>query len=182
MTEHAPTRRVADPRTVAIAGLSTVAWYAVPDVVRPRWARALAKTAVATAAVVLTFTSTTEGTEAREGLRSLRDAAREADADGADATPGTTTADGAPREDNTWATADDDTTPVPAGVAVAGTAAGLALATTLVVVGEKWVYRRGERLRDRGVRLPHTRVGLAVGALAVALAAAEPLLWNAGER
>jgi phosphoribosylanthranilate isomerase len=80
MTEHAPTRRVADPRTVAIAGLSTVAWYAVPDVVRPRWVRALAKTAIGTAAVVLTFTSTTEGTEAREGLRSLRDAAREADA------------------------------------------------------------------------------------------------------
>lgn len=51
-----------------------------------------------------------------------------------------------------------------------------------MVAGEKWVYRRGERLRDRGVRLPHTRVGLAVGALAVALAAAEPLLWNAEER
>ncbi|MGO1242345.1 MAG: hypothetical protein ACTMHU_13035, partial [Cellulosimicrobium funkei] len=97
-------------------------------------------------------------------------------------TSGTTTADGAPREDNTWATTDDDTTPVPAGVAVAGAAAGLALATTLVVAGEKWVYRRGERLRDRGVRLPHTRVGLVVGALAVALAAAEPLLWNAEER
>ncbi|MGO1295174.1 MAG: hypothetical protein ACTMIE_13795, partial [Cellulosimicrobium funkei] len=64
----------------------------------------------------------------------------------------------------------------------AGAAAGLALATTLVVAGEKWVYRRGERLRDRGVRLPHTRVGLVVGALAVALAAAEPLLWNAEER
>ncbi|GED10791.1 hypothetical protein [Cellulosimicrobium cellulans] len=182
MTEHAPTRRVADPRTVAIAGLSTVAWYAVPDVVRPRWARALAKTAIGTAAVVLTFTSTTEGTEAREGVRSLRDAAREAGAAVADATPGPTTTDGAPREDNTWATTDDGTAPVPAGVAVAGTAAGLALATTLVVAGEKWVYRRGERLRDRGVRLPHTRVGLVVGALAVALAAAEPLLWNAEER
>ncbi len=183
MTEHAPTRRVADPRTVAIAGLSTVAWYAVPDVVRPRWARALAKTAVGTAAVVLTFTSTPEGTEVREGLRFLRDAAREADADETDAEPETATADGAPREDNTWAaTDDDDTTPVPAGVAVAGAVAGLALATTLVVAGEKWVYRRGERLRDRGVRLPHTRVGLVVGALAAALAAAEPLLWNAEER
>ncbi|SIP91120.1 hypothetical protein SAMN05518682_0456 [Cellulosimicrobium aquatile] len=181
MTEHAPTRRAADPRTVAIAGLSTVAWYAVPDVVRPRWARALLKTAVATAAVVLTFTSTTEGTEAREGLRSLRDAAREADADETDAEPEIATADGAPREDNTWAT-DDDATPVPAGVVVAGAAAGLALASTLVVAGEKWVYRRGERLRERGVRLPHTRVGLVVGALAVALAAAEPLLWNAEER
>ncbi|KFD44426.1 hypothetical protein IU11_02560 [Cellulosimicrobium sp. MM] len=158
MTEHAPTRRVADPRTVAIAGLSTVAWYAVPDVVRPRWARALVKTAVGTAAVALTFTSTTEGTEAREGLRSLRDAAREADADGADATPGTTTADGAPREDNTWATADDDTTPVPAGVAVAGAAAGLALATTLVVAGgEVGLPARGAAARPRRAAAAHAR-------------------------
>ena len=72
MTEHEPTRKSADPRTVAIAGLMTVAWYAVPDVVRPRWARALAKTAVGTAGVVLTLTSTAEGIEAREGVRMER--------------------------------------------------------------------------------------------------------------
>ncbi len=182
MTEHAPTRRVADPRTVAIAGLSTVAWYAVPDVVRPRWARALAKTAVATAAVVLTFTSTTEGDRGARGPalparrrprggrgRGRRDAR---DRDGRRRPAGGQHLGDGRRRHHAGAgrrrrrghggraRARDD----PRGR------------------GEKWVYRRGERLRDRGVRLPHTRVGLAVGALAVALAAAEPLLWNAGER
>ncbi|MBN0039251.1 hypothetical protein JN535_03560 [Cellulosimicrobium cellulans] len=186
MTEHEPTRRSADPRTVAIAGLMTVAWYAVPDVVRPRWARALAKTAVGTAGVVLTLTSTAEGIEAREGVRALRDAAREAGATGADpdASPDRP-ADGAPgaaREDNTYVPDHDEATPAPPAVVVGGAVAGVALATTLIVVGEKWVYRRGERLRARGVRLPHTRVGLVLGALAVALAAAEPLLWNAEDR
>ncbi|MFB8227469.1 hypothetical protein [Cellulosimicrobium sp. NPDC055967] len=192
MTEHEPTRRSADPRTVAIAGLATVAWYAVPDVVRPRWARALAKTAVATAGAVLTVTSTTEGREAREGARSLRDAVRAAGAvaDDLDAAPsagtgstrGSDPADPTAREDNRYAPDRDEPTPVPPGVVAAGAVGGVALATTLAVAGEKWVYRRGERLRARGVRLPHTRVGLALGALAVALAAAEPLLWNAEDR
>ncbi|KLN35904.1 hypothetical protein FB00_02585 [Cellulosimicrobium funkei] len=190
MTEHEPTRRSADPRTVAIAGLMTVAWYAVPDVVRPRWARALAKTAVGTAGIVLTLTSTAEGIEAREGVRALRDAARDAGAAGTDPDaspdrPADRPAGGAPdaaREDNTYVPDHDEATPVPPAVVVGGAAAGVALATTLVVAGEKWVYRRGERLRARGVRLPHTRVGLVLGALAVALAAAEPLLWNAEDR
>lgn len=182
MTEHEPTRRSADPRTVAIAGLMTVAWYAVPDVVRPRWARALAKTAVGTAGVVLTLTSTAEGIEAREGVRALRDAARDAGATGAEPDASPDRPADAAREDNTYVPDHDEATPVPPAVVVVGSVAGVALATTLVVAGEKWVYRRGERLRARGVRLPHTRVGLVVGALAVALAAAEPLLWNAEER
>lgn len=183
MTEHEPTRRSADPRTVAIAGLMTVAWYAVPDVVRPRWARALAKTAVGTAGVVLTLTSTTEGIEAREGVRSLRDAARDAGPDGTE--PGDAPADHPAdpvREDNAYVPDHDEATPVTPAVVAGGAVAGVALATTLVVAGEKWVYGRGERLRARGVRLPHTRVGLALGALAVALAAAEPYLWNAEDR
>ncbi|WP_426310697.1 hypothetical protein [Cellulosimicrobium sp. E-16] len=183
MTEHEPTRRSADPRTVAIAGLMTVAWYAVPDVVRPRWARALAKTAVGTAGVVLTLTSTAEGIEARDGVRALRDAARAAGPDHTEpaGAPADRPAD-AVGEDNAYVPDHDEATPVPPAVVAGGAVAGLALATTLVVAGEKWVYRRGERLRARGVRLPHTRVGLVLGALAVALAAAEPHLWNAEDR
>ncbi|MFE6234506.1 hypothetical protein [Cellulosimicrobium sp. NPDC057862] len=191
-TEHEPTRRSADPRTVAIAGLMTVAWYAVPDVVRPRWARALAKAAVVTTGAVLTVTSTAEGREAREGVRSLRDAVRAAGVDAEDlgAAPGGGTsavpeagpADDAVREDNTYAPDHDEPTSVPPAVVGAAVAGGVVLATALAVAGEKWAYRRGERLRARGVRLPHTRVGLALGALAVALAAAEPLLWNPEER
>ncbi|MGN6240875.1 MAG: hypothetical protein ACTHNI_14195 [Cellulosimicrobium cellulans] len=192
MTEHEPTRRSADPRTVAIAGLTTVAWYAVPDVVRPRWARALAKAVVATTGAVLTVTSTAEGREAREGVRSLRDAARAAgtDADGLDVVPSTRTstlpeaepADDAVREDNTYAPDRVEPTQVPPGVVGAAAVGGVVLATALAVAGEKWAYRQGERLRARGVRLPHARVGLALGALAVALAAAEPYLWNAEDR
>jgi len=197
MTEHAPTRRAVDPRTAAIAGLSTLAWYAVPDVVGPRWARALAKTAVATAGVALTLTSTDEGEQAREGVRSLREAVRAAGGGttGADVGTGvdgapigdradaaTSAVAGRPEEDDSWAADPEEVAPVPTGVAVAGVATGLALATAAVVAGERWAYRRGERLRARGTRLPHTRVGLVLGALAVALAAAEPLLWNAEER
>jgi hypothetical protein len=181
MTEHEPTRRPVDPRAVAIAGLSTLAWYAVPDVVRPRWARGLAKATVGTACLALTMTSTRDGQDAREGVRSVRDAVRASaegaagDAraeDGVDAE-----APGGVREDNTYAPdRGDQPLPAPPGVLVAGALGGLALAVTLVVAGEKWVYRRGERLRSRGARLPHTRVGLAMGAVAAALAAVEPFL------
>ncbi|QJW38638.1 peptidase S9 [Cellulosimicrobium protaetiae] len=168
----------------------TVAWYAVPDVVRPRWGRALAKTAVGAAGVALMLTATAEGREARDGVRSLRDAVREVGTPSPDApvdVPPDDVAlgdgpDDVVREDNTYVPDHDDVTLAPPAVLAAGAVGGVALATTLAVAGEKWAYRRGERLRARGVRLPHTRVGLALGALAVALAAAEPLLWNAEDR
>ncbi|WP_435738322.1 hypothetical protein V5D56_06960 [Cellulosimicrobium sp. PMB13] len=179
MTHDEPTtRRAVDPTTVAIAGSTTLAWYAVPDVVRPRWARALLKTAVGTAGAVLTVTSTADGREARQAVRSLRDAASglgktSAAADDDAARPGA-----AEREDNAYRP--DDTRPpfpVPSAVLALGAVGGVAASVALVVAGEKWVYRRGEGLRARGLRWPHTRVGIVMGGVAVALAVAEPFLW-----
>lgn len=184
MTEHAPTRRPADPRAVAIAGLSTFAWYAVPDVVGPRWARALAKSAVATTGVVLTVAATAEGREAREGARQVCGAIRSIpDRGSAEDLAGGPASDAAPddpaREDNVFVPDHDARpVPVPPGLLAAAAVGGVAAATTLAVAGEKWAYRCGERLRARGVRMPHARVGLVLGGLAVALAALEPLLWN----
>ena len=47
-------------------------------------------------------------------------------------------------------------------------------ASRLAVVGEKVAYRWGERLRARGVRAPHVRVGLALGAAAGILGGLAP--------
>lgn len=170
MSQDATTaRRAVDPTALAIAGATTLGWYAVPDVVRPRWARALTKTVVAVAGAVLTFKATAEGREAQDAVRSVRDAVRDADGTPADGTP----ADGTPADEP--AAHDGPATLPPAVLALAGVGA-VAASAALTVAGERWVYRRGESLRRRGARLPHTRVGLVMAALAVALTAVEPLL------
>jgi hypothetical protein len=163
-----------DPRTVALAGLTTCAWYAVPDVVGPRWGRALAKTAVATAGTVLAVAATRDGRELRDGIRGAVGEVRSVlDDDGrADHRPDTAATD----DDNPTPLRPQDggeevvlRAPVAAGAAVVG----LTVTVALVVAGEKWAYRRGEALRARGVRAPHTRVGLVVGLLTAALAAVD---------
>ncbi|MFC7879157.1 hypothetical protein [Isoptericola sp. NPDC057391] len=207
-------RRRADARSVAITGLTTLAWYAVPDVVGPRWARALAKTGVLAGGLGLGLALTAEGRsavdgvrEARGELRDLRDLARRVEAlpaedgdpdlDGADLDDADldadlvdAEADGAERdaardlegdsaepEDNVLlgdaelADADPLPDPVVAGAAAAG---AVALAVTVAVAGEKWAYRRGERWRAQGRRLPHTRVGLILGALAAVATVLDP--------
>ncbi|WP_277207750.1 hypothetical protein [Isoptericola croceus] len=158
LPEAAPAR--VDLRSVALSGVATFAWYAVPDLVRPRWARALAKTAVLTTAVALALATTREGEEARGALREVQDQVRGAvdqadeqvlDQASAAVEPGTGRA-------------------VAAGAALVG---GLALAGTVAVLGERWAYRTGERLGERGLRAPHSTVGLVLGAAAAGLAAVE---------
>ena len=176
-------RRRVDARSVAITGLTTLAWYAVPDVVRPRWARALAKAGVLAGGVGLGVALTAEGRsavdgmrEVRDELRDLRDADESAAQDGEVASPGAERGD-RDRDDNVLAAdvALDDADRLP-DPAVAGTVAAgaLALAVTIAVAGEKWAYRRGERWRAQGRRLPHTRVGLILGALAAVATALDP--------
>ena len=164
-------RRV-DARSVAITGLTTLAWYAVPDVVEPRWARALAKAGVLAGGLALGLAATSEGRAAVDGVRGVRDelrdlrAAEEGDGQG-DA--------GAEDEDNVLLADPDGADPVPDPVVVGAAAAGVvALVATVAVAGEKWAYRRGERWRERGLRLPHTRVGVVLGALAAAVTALDP--------
>ncbi|MFF2622807.1 hypothetical protein [Oerskovia jenensis] len=159
-----------DARAGAAYGLMTAAWYTVPDLVQRRGTRALLKTAcgVVGAAVLL---RTSEGRQAIDGVRKVRDAMRETE--GTDLTAGTS----AP-----WEQASDDVpdntlhdlTPVEiapgAKVAIAVGAVAVVGATTVIaVVGEKGAYRWGERMRSRGVRAPHLRVGLVLGAAAAVL-------------
>lgn len=159
-----------DARAGAVYGLMTAAWYAVPDLVERRGTRALLKTAcgVAGAAVLL---RTGEGRQAIDGVRKVRDAMRE-----------TSSTDVADRTAGPWERASDDgpdnplhgLTPVaiaPGGkVAIAvGAAVVLGATTAFAVVGEKGAYRWGERMRARGVRAPHLRVGLVLGAAAAVL-------------
>ena len=133
------------------SGLATAGYYAVPDLVRSRTARGWAKTAllaVSTAALVPDF---------RE-IRAARHADRAA-SDGA-----------AEREtvDLSSVPASRRVALVGAGVAVlGGTAAG-------IVAVERWIFRRGEARAAAGVRLPHTRTALVLGALSAALAFLPP--------
>ncbi|MCA5892077.1 hypothetical protein LEP48_01760 [Isoptericola sp. NEAU-Y5] len=167
-----------DPRAAVVTGLTTLAWYAVPDVVTPRWARALAKTAVAVGGS-LGMLVTADGRALRAGLRELR----AANADGSRDEQGEDVAAGAPSDDravddeNGPVLGADDAEPEPgvnpvlAGAAVVGVTAAAVL---VAVGGEKWAYRRGERWRESGLAWPHTRVGLVLGVLAAGVTLLEP--------
>ncbi|WP_407319335.1 hypothetical protein UQW22_02860 [Isoptericola halotolerans] len=163
-----------DLRSVAVSGLTTFAWYAVPDVVRPRWARALAKTAVLAAGVALGTVTTREGAEARAAARAVQDEIRSAREASAAASSGTGATD-----TTTEAAVSEPPEPgaTGAGRAVVATVAvvvgGVAAAGAVVVLGERWTYRFAERLRGRGVRAPHVAVGLVLGAAAAGLDALE---------
>lgn len=182
-------RRRVDATSVAITGLTTLAWYAVPDVVGPRWARAVAKAGVLAGGLGLGIALTAEGRSAVDGMREVRDevrdlrhAADEAPEDGG--RDGAEPADGPDdhdhdrdRDDNVLAAdvALDGADPLPDPV-VAGsvTVGAIALGVAVAVATEKLAYRRGERWRAQGRRLPHTRVGLVLGVLAAAATALDP--------
>lgn len=171
-----------DARSAAVYGLVTAAWYTVPDLVERRSTRALLKTVCGVSGIALLL-RTEDGRDALEGVRRLRDAMREPEHD--DALAGTSAsvagatapgeADSGDVPDNTL----HGLTPVeitPAGKAAVATGAVVVLGVTtaLAVVGEKVAYRWGERLRARGVRAPHARVGLVLGAAAAVLGGLAP--------
>ncbi|MHA7132763.1 hypothetical protein [Oerskovia turbata] len=162
-----------DAKTGVVYGLTTAAWYTVPDIAQRRGTRALLKTACGIAGMAVLL-RTDEGREAVEGLRSLKEKIRDGGVDSAE-------------EASIWAAENDevpdnpvhDLTPVeisPAGKATiaAGAVVALGITTALAVAGEKAAYRWGERMRARGVRAPHLRVGLAIGAATVLLGGLNP--------
>lgn len=147
-----------------VNGVLTGSWYALPDVVASRRARGSLKVAVIVGG-------------AAWAARAVR-AAQAADGDTADA--------GAERGGNAPAAEAVPTTLVarmgtepaidaqalglggnpPNGVRPVRMAASVALVVLSVVgtvVGERAIYRWGERLTARGVRYAHTRIGLAAG-------------------
>ncbi|MFD6092698.1 hypothetical protein ACFWGN_11305 [Oerskovia sp. NPDC060338] len=171
-----------DARSAAVYGLVTAAWYTVPDLVERRSTRALLKTVCGVSGIALLL-RTEDGRDALEGVRRLRDAMREPGHDGALAGTSASAAGAtAPGEADSGDVPDNTLhglTPVeitPAGKAAVATGAVVVLGVTtaLAVVGEKVAYRWGERLRARGVRAPHARVGLVLGAAAAVLGGLAP--------
>ncbi|MFD6164503.1 hypothetical protein ACFWFR_04900 [Oerskovia sp. NPDC060287] len=171
-----------DARSAAVYGLVTAAWYTVPDLVERRSTRALLKTVCGVSGIALLL-RTEDGRDALEGVRRLRDAIREPGHDGALAGTSASVAGAtAPGEADSGDVPDNTLhglTPVeitPAGKAAVATGAVVVLGVTtaLAVVGEKVAYRWGERLRARGVRAPHARVGLVLGAAAAVLGGLAP--------
>ncbi|GAA3221950.1 hypothetical protein [Oerskovia jenensis] len=180
---------VFDTKTGVVYGLTTAAWYTVPDIVRRRGTRALLKTACGVAGLAVLL-RTDEGRQAIEAVRSLRDAVRDAtsEIDGADRSP---VWDDPVRDATQGLDIDevpDDTvhsltsieiSPAGKAVIVSGAAVVLGVTTMFAVFGEKAAYRWGERMRARGVRAPHLRVGLTIGAATVLLGGLD--LWTDDE-
>lgn len=172
-----------DRRDVAEAVLSgavSFAWYALPDIVPARRTRGWLKAALTVPLVAL-------------GVAQSRRAVDGADDDAPDgAVPvgatvsGDAARDGAARLARVRELTSVEPVLDPAslpGVAASGAqravlvGAGLLVAAggaLLGVVGERAIFRYGERLAARGVRRPHTRIGvvagLAAGGLSVATA------------
>jgi len=126
-----------------VSGTATAAYYAAPDVITSRTARAWSKAGLM--AVVLA----TSAPDARIALDEVRRNRR----DSGVATPVTD-----PVSTRAKAAA------IGAGIAAAAGAAGL------LVVIERWIFRRGQGRAAAGVRWPHTRPALFYGAIAAGLA------------
>lgn len=180
----------ADRRDVAEAlasGVLAFAWYALPDAVASRRARAAAKTALLVPMVVMGVAQARReaaSPDAREGAAAASDVlARIRDLTRAEPVLDQSVLEPTGAADGTGAPGDRNGRPgllggLPSPGQTAAIAAGL-LVVAVTVVGsaaaERGVHRYGQRLGARGVRLPHTRIGAVagVGSAALALAAAE---------
>ncbi|MBB3675168.1 hypothetical protein [Modestobacter versicolor] len=141
MTTRPPSPRAG---TVLVSGLATAAYYATPDVIASRTARAWAKTGIVAVSLVA----------AAPELRAAWAAARRRPE-----------VDGEPLPSI-------DVRSLPAGkkaVLLGSATAALVLAVRGAVAAERSVFRRGERRAAAGKRLPHTGPALLYGALTTAL-------------
>lgn len=125
---------------LAVGTGATIAWYALPDVVRSRPLRGLVKVGLLGAMGWSLVSLMPEGDE----LPPYDDETDCSEAKNEDPLDGVTEAE--PRE----------------LAVLAGAVLGSAVVTVAV---ERWLFRRGERRRAAGVRLAHTRQGLALGVL-----------------
>ena len=170
------------------------AWYAMPDVVRSPRVRGVAKVALMVPTAVIAVGQMRRAADA--GAEAIR-AARVDDGAGLEAGGGPE--EGRPEGDGAAGPVDGSTvggsaelgapdgaegasggSPLVRRVALVG--AGVAVlggGVAATIAGERAFFRLGERLGDRGVRWPHTRIGVAAalmsGGLSVATAPlAEP--------
>ncbi|MBO3086623.1 hypothetical protein [Cellulomonas fengjieae] len=163
--------------TALLTGLTTVAYYAVPDVARTRATRGWLKAAcVAAGAAVAVPDARQAWTELQARRRRTAGEATNFDGRRFDGTA----LDGIPVATENLAqsvldNAGDGPAPSADARTVArGTAVVVAFAVALAgsvavtVAFERWVFRRGEAHAAAGVRLAHTRTGLVLGALTAA--------------
>ncbi|MBO1751125.1 hypothetical protein J4G33_04840 [Actinotalea sp. BY-33] len=153
------------------AGVATTAFYATPDVFASRAARVWAKAGIG---AVLLASSAPEVVAARETWREKRASAAEAAEQLA-----TVAVEPGDLPDNRL---DDPVVPVDLTEAwqgmntrgkavVAGVTVGaVASSVALMVLGERWVFRRGESRAAAGKTLPHTGPALLYGVLAAGVA------------
>ena len=127
-----------------VAGAATTAYYAVPDLLATRRARGLAKAGCLALALVAS------GPEWRTAL--------------------TATPEGHDGE-VTSLPEELKRLPTRTKVLVAGAAVGVLVGST--VLGERWIFRRGQARAAAGKRLPHTRAALVFGALTFGLSLVE---------
>ena len=137
---------------LAVGTGATIAWYALPDVVRSRPLRGLVKVGLLGAMGWSLVSLMPEGDE----LPPYDDEMDCSEAKTEDPLDGVTEAE--PRE----------------LAVLAGAVLGSAVVTVAV---ERWLFRRGEARRAQGTRFAHTRQGLALGGLEAALTA---LTFGAG--
>jgi hypothetical protein len=135
-----PTTTPARARAAIVSGITTTAYYASPDLVRSRTARAWIKAACLGAAFAASLPD----------LRTLR-AARDADPEPV-APTGTSDAI------------------APSRRVVLATTASVVGGLALMVATERWIFRRGEVRAAAGVPLAHTRPAVVLGLITAALA------------
>ncbi|WP_250445663.1 hypothetical protein [Actinotalea sp. C106] len=157
--------------TAVTAGVATTAFYATPDVFASRAARVWAKAGIG---AVLLASSAPDLQTARETWREERARAAEA-AEEQDGPVGEL----GDLPDNhledpvvpvnpteVWEGMNTRGKAVVAGITVGAVASSVAL----MVLGERWVFRRGEARAAAGKALPHTGPAIAYGVLAAGVA------------
>ena len=142
----------------ALAGLTTFAWYALPDHVVSKRRRALAKLALLVPVAV--YGGLQERDSAGEVLSGDGDGPAEGPRAVRDGSAGTSGVPVVPSPRRKLARG------ILAGVLVLGTL------TAATVAGERLIHKTGERLAKRGVSRPHTKIGAVLGAVVAITGAA----------
>lgn len=152
MTTTPTSRRVL---SAVAAGVAGAAYYATPDFIAARSARAWTKTGIGT---LLLAASVPDFLELRDELRATK-ALEQA------------TVQQEAADDDTPAQDEPSTISTRGKVAVGGAVvAVLAVSAVPLVLLEKWIYRRGEARAAAGRSYAHTRPALVYGALTAAAA------------
>jgi hypothetical protein len=142
------------PLAAALTGVATTAYYATPDVLRTRRARAVAKVALSAVSVLALAVPEVRlaGATAAEERAATGEAAQAPD----------------------WRAALGALPPARRAALAAVPAVLLAGSVAAAVATERWIFRKGEARAAAGRRLPHTGPALLHGALAAALALIPP--------